>query len=165
MANFVPQGFLNGLRAASSNMGMGDTRNTDQRSADQWMGFSGNPSLVYNQPQQPNISPLEMMAQQQAAQQRALPTYQTNPGNMPQRAPVALPSWESMQRMRMPVAGQRAVAPDQQFPAARFPMLQRVQGGPSQQVASMPVQRRQLPIMDNFDDQRRPNPFAQYMAR
>lgn len=163
MAGFIPQAFLNGLRAAGG-MGMQDTRNPQQRSVDQMMlGASGNPNLVYNQPRQINPS-FEMLAQQQAGPQRALPTFQTNPGNMPQRAPVALPTWETVQRMRMPVTGQRGIAPDQQFPAARFPMLQQVQGGPGQQQASMPLQRRQLPVMD-YPESDRINPFARYMAR
>lgn len=164
MANFVPQGFLNGLRAASSNMGMGDTRNMDQRSADQWMGFAGNPNLVYNQPQQPGPS-LEMLAQQQAAAQpRALPVFRTNPVNIPQRAPVGMPSMDAPQRMQLPVWGQRAMAPMQQPPQMRYPMLQSVQGGPGQQVAAMPVQRRQLPMIDSGSDGRI-NPLAQYMVR
>lgn len=164
MAGFIPQAFLNGLRAAGG-MGMQDTRNPQQRSIDQMMlGASGNPNLVYNQPQQPNSS-FEMLAQQQAQQQpQALPVFRTNPINFPQGSPMGMPSWNNPQRMQQPAMGQRMMAPQQQFPAARLPMLQRVQSGPGQQVASMPMQRRQLPVMD-YPETDRINPFAQFMAR
>lgn len=167
MAGLIPQAFLNGLRAAGG-MGMQDTRNPQQRSIDQMMlGASGNPNLVYNQSRQPNPS-FEMLAQQQAQAQQpqALPVFRTNPVNQPQGGSMAMPSWNGPQRAMLPAMGQRMMAPQQQqFPAARLPMLQAVQGGPSQQQASMPMlQRRQLPVM-NYPETDRINPFAQYMVR
>lgn len=148
MPTAIPQAFLNGYRSAAG-LGMQDARSHDMRSADQWLGVSGNPNLVYNQPRQ------VPQAIGMPAQASRLPVFQAQPNPMPQGGPVAMPVWNVPQRTNLPMDVQR------QAVARQLPPLR----GMAQPMPKPANQPQRIPFVEDqlVDPQRQR--YAQLMLR
>ena len=120
---FIPQAFLNGMRASSQAGGMGDVRNPAMRSADQALTQSGNPNMVYNRPlptKPMRVGP-DGLAGVQMQRPGQMPVQQTMP------ADSALGQRLSGMQFQRPVPGQ----------------LQQMNGqlGMNQQLGNVPIQQ------------------------